>query len=458
LKWGLLAAVVAVSGLAVVWDAHLKQAPHWGYCSTEARWMAAADGPRFWEALTRSELGEAVGQDLAQWTHRAELSVRLATGVRPTPARWRTWLSGRMLASGYGGQWGLCVRPGLLARAADLFNSLFGGGVNESGLRRFGDYYYTWREGFLLVSPWPEYLRQTSGGLETRLAEAPGPQSLYFAWRGARSGHVLIQAAEGLPFSGRIEAKLDTCGSPVPAASVWPGEPILVVSGCDARAVMGYAGEIVTALPSGPVLDLTRRIAMLVGQTWGVGRITMPAPPRAFSAAWLGLDVSQTLPVPELGLLWAGRGEALDRHPLWPLATEAGPLPFAWNGRPGWVAPILSEKLSLCLTERGEWWVASSQEPVMNRVLEGPEPDAGVDADLMVALDWRALSRVLTPLLRQAAALELLPEMNVRDVEHELIPFTQAIGRCGRCRFDARGTGSELTFDGFLADTREAAP
>jgi hypothetical protein len=94
----------------------------------------------------------------------------------------------------------------------------------------------------------------------------------------------------------------------------------------------------------------------------------------------------------------------------------------------------------------------------MNRVLEGPEPDAGVDADLMVALDWRALSRVLTPLLRQAAALELLPEMNVRDVEHELIPFTQAIGRCGRCRFDARGTGSELTFDGFLADTREAAP
>ena len=125
----LILAVVLI--VAFVWlDGRVKrQASGVGFCPEDATWIAATDDfGAFWEGVGRTQAVERLRQDwprpLAGW----ELAVRQATGIRPTPDRWRLWMGQPLLAAGSPDGKGLCVYPGLLLRGASSLHRLFSEG------------------------------------------------------------------------------------------------------------------------------------------------------------------------------------------------------------------------------------------------------------------------------------------------------------------------------------------
>jgi len=460
--WGLLFLVAALYGGWWAADRYLERAPHAGFCPAGYQWAVfLPDLPAFWRQVQRQPVAASAAQEAPQWLHRAELAVRAGTGVRPTPARWRTWLGGQALLAGQGAQWCLCVRPGVLARCADFVNRLVGGGTETGGIYRFGELYYRWRDGYLLVSPAMESISLALTSEPFHPATSLGSDMAYLAWNGPASGYAQIRAAEGFPFSGFLQGTFHPCGEPVPGPGSWPGKPLFVISGCNGESLLQAAGLAFASLPSTPVADLLRRGGALIRQRWGLERLLAPGEahgPRSFSLACFDAEVSEALLLPEWALALTDHNQSFENHPLWPMISEAGPLPFIWNGHDGWAAPVLGEELTLCITEKEGWWIVSSREPLMARILEPLSLKEAPESSFLMYIDWKLLGETLVSALRQAASLELIPRMNLKDVDSELVPLARLLSACHWFTLNAQIQEDGALLQGFLTGSGEPLP
>ena len=454
-----VAAFVVCVALGAV-DRQWKAAPHPGYCPEDATWVVQArDFPLFWDALKRLDVARTVGERLPREVHAVELAVRQAAGVRPTPARWRVWFGARFLCAGKRGQWGFCVRPGLLARAADYANRIAGASHPEGDVRRYGRFHYAWREGYLIVSPSRDYVFGALAAPVSSGGGAVSSDSLRVQWRAPCAGEILVHASEGLPVSGRLSVAVSGSGEDLLSARIWPDRPMLVVAG---RAWEDWVKLLSGVAPVFAETQGFRALRHFGTPLWQAWRLPPPqtggdADVREFSLALAGVDVSETLPIPEFALALRAEGpiSALESHPLYPLAEAAEPLPYAWREQPGVIAPLLGEKLSLCLAADGAYWLATTQEPLMQKIVGRLEEGPGTRADLVLHVDWEKTAEAGAALLRRAAQLELFPRMDARKAEQKLIPFTQALASMGTLDLQGRGHGDHLRFSGFLARAGE---
>jgi len=459
--FGWFALVVVLAGywgLAAL-DRGLKIPRHPGFSPANAAWVCTApDLPQFWRRLGQAEPAAGVAEELPQWVHKCDLAVRQATGIRPTPSRWQIWMGSQVLASGGQGRWGLCVRPGVLLRLAHTANRLVPWTHGPAGLSRYGEFYYGWRDGYLLASKWPQYVQDALGAP----AYAPPPQdaadALTLAWSGPRAGHLRVHAADGLPLTGSIAAGIAAREHPLHLPEAWPEPPLAVAAVNRWQDLAEILGALGALLPSLPAVAPLQDVAQSLCTTWGFAALPpdWDASLEECAVALLAIDTTETTPVPEMAVVW--RGGPVSTHPWQTLVDHTHALPYVWNTWAGHVLPVLGEKATLCLARDDRYWVAASQEPVMDRLLGRWTEARAVQADLSVRVNWEQAGQAAGALLRRAAQLELVPRMNAREAEGALAPVAHAISTLGRLEIDGHAERGALVFDGFLARHKETPP
>ena len=68
----------------------------------------------------------------------------------------------------------------------------------------------------------------------------------------------------------------------------------------------------------------------------------------------------------------------------------------------------------------------------------------------MLQLNWQAVGRKAEELLRRAGELELIPEMNVQEVDAYVSKYARSVARLGRLQIVGNATEGGLAFTGTL--------
>jgi len=451
--YGLLTALILYFALAAA-DQALKRAPHPGYCPEAAKWLAwTPDLPALWFGTAQSDLAEALSE-IPAWTHSAELAIRQATGIRPTALRCRVWLGPSLLIAGGGGRWGGCIHPGILLRVAPALNRLCGQ-PPEDQIYQYGDFYYAWRDGFLIVSRWPEYVQETLAAPPCEQAPGPVPAGgVRVMWQGALAGNLVAQAAAP-QVTGSVLANLPVVQDYLQLPDAWPERPLLAVAGARWRDLRPAAAEL---LAGSGIADIWKHHIEPLLAVWNLGRLPKDwdLSQKEFAWALLGVDTSEVLPVPEMALVI--RDPAARAHPWQDVTAGAPVIPFAWNDRAGCIMPVWGEKVSLCLAGEAPLWLAVSQEPLMDRLLGRIEPRPALGKSLSVRVDWPRMAAVAEILVRRASQYELLPGVNTRDVDRDWIPILRALARLGLLDLDAHMESGRLYFTAAVKPAEDYSP
>lgn len=460
---GWLAAVALLTALALA-DLVLARGPV-AYCPEDARWVVtAADFPAFYRDLLETDLAKAVNDEAPEHYAEWQLAVRQATGIRPTPLRWRVWLGPRLVAAASDDGWGACVRPGIILRVAD---SLRGLGGWRPAVRQFGPYYYAWRDGALIFSKSEKYVLASFEAEPFDPPRLPMTSEVWaFESRAARSAvcirpgrHIYVTGwlETGAPDPDLLSPDLDLL--PEDAAIAWVAAP-------DMQSLRDFAGAVYavadrhTRMSQRPSFKLVTNLLQKAAKPWKFDALP-PDWDRQLAGCLLVLldvDDSEPLPVPEVGLIFDAKGEALGSHPLEPLTANGPAMPYEWDGRPGVVAPRAGEKAALCLTSMGSFWLAASQEPAMTRLLRAiqkpREPVMEVIGRFaIVAVNWSKVAGKTESLARQAAKIELLPSLNTADFEKTAVPLLRVLHGLGSARLHfspSKEDGRRLEFHGAL--------
>lgn len=447
-------------------DAWLKNTSDPGYCPDDAVWTLATDDlPGLYAALGDCDFAEAALPELRKPLADLARHIRLATGIRPTPLRCRVWLGSKFVAAFSEEGIGFCVHPGLLMRVADLYRHAIQRVPTEEGVRQFGSLCYGWRDGFLVVSASPSYVRASLLDAAKPGIEPPtGRREIRLTWAGSK-GALHVRAENGLPAEGWIEGQLDarrTSGLSLPES--WPEPPLISVGVSrwpDLKLIGGMAqAGLKTAAPY--VFDEeTREHLALMAARWAEyfsTHVDMDALPEGWdrsvdecALAVCDVDTDETIPVPELALILRSAEPAFGPHPFLKALPADSAIPHEWNGRPGTVIPWFGEELMLCLATRDQDRLLTTQEPLMAELIAAKGTGAPREADMAITLNWAKLGRCAEALLTKAAEFELIPRMNQKDVAREWMPYVRAAARLGTLDLDATSQEGRILFGGFLA-------
>jgi hypothetical protein len=199
--------------------------------------------------------------------------------------------------------------------------------------------------------------------------------------------------------------------------------------------------------------DIATGVAGVVWRAWD---LEMPSERRGmetaeFSMALLRLDTASALPIPELGcIMRPAEPQRNTEHPFHEVLASMDPVDYAWDGRPGAIATVLGEEVALCLCEDRGRWLATTRESAMAEMLEHGASAPPVDADAVLAVNWRELGGVLGALLQKCGRLQLLPEMNAQEVDAYLGKYARSMAQLGNLRITGKITKVGLMFSGTL--------
>lgn len=462
--WLVLLSLPLALALLASWDLRLKSGPDTAILPAGCVWtIAAPDFPLFWARLAQSRPGLAFQDAFPMRVHAAELDVRLATGVRPTPGRWRAWMGSKFAAGYFEGAAGICVRPGLLLRTAGWFARVLGRSTEENGIFCYGEYCYAWRDGLLIVSESAGFIR---AALESAPVTAPRlePAELEIAWPGEQGGKLRIRAEDGLPVSGSVPGTLTARTEGLTLTSTLPGTSLFSVATTKPSEAFQLFGAVWaaarpychSAAPGFTVL--AERLSSHLERAWQWDRLgrAWDFPIAEFAFALTGISRESTLPVPVVAAVFRPVRSGPGAHPLMPLLGGEAPLLYEWNGAPGWARSMLGREWTLCLASMPKVWIAASQEREMRRItgdlIDGPAREA----DLVLRADWARAAPEVAALLSEAADYELLPEMNARDAAPWIDACKQFLGAAGVTTLDAWARGGRLEFRGWLCGDGEA--
>lgn len=440
------------------------------FCPEDADWIVTTpDFPRFFKNASATDLARALNDEAPRYYADWQLAVRRDTGIRPTPLRWRVWLGREFLAAVSSDGWGACVRPGFMLRAVDTLCGLRGW---RPAVRRFGPYYYAWRDGALIFSRSEKYVLASLDAQPFNPPHARMTNDLWvFESRACRSA-VRFFPKTNINITCWLEGGPITPRQTSPTLCDWPSGVTTAWATASRPADLRILAEAVSAIivrhtefSTRPWFVSLQQFAGQAAAPWAFQ--TLPADWDAhvveFALVLFDIDVSEPIPVPEVGAVLRGKQEVLGQHPFEPLAAAGPLLPYEWDGQPGLIAPRQGEKAAMCLSSQGRDWLVASQEPVMARLLralrQAPQPknDCGEHAaDAVTAIDWARAAKQAQSLARKWADLELFPRMNGEDVNEELIPLLRALERLGGARLYWAQEDARLVCRGAL--TGEAGP
>lgn len=429
-------AAIILFAFAVTWgvDRRLKSASITGYAPGDAQWTIAADDVDvFLRLLTDTRLLGRVQEPLRTPFREFALAVRQHIGVRPTPDRWKRLFGGRFVAARNGAGIGFCFRPGLFLRALEQFqadNDVFRGGGK---LRRRGEFFYAWREGFLIVSRSPELVLSMLDG--PSVGPSGAEDCLVITNYGLTPWEAVIEAGEGLPIRGFIEMAGGVSGALfVPKALT--DEAILAVTAADPTVVADLWTRLLLLFPAGEFL--TRALE----EAGNPFRPYLGQEARCVTAALVGVDTAEPFPVPEVVMVNMDA-----RAP----AKPPDAAPYEWSGYWGWMQPLAGEKLTLCVAESGQHTYLTSRSSLMSRYVVSPAAWGSAEGDLHVQISWRRAASVARELLAAAGEYDLTGEWNAEEAQRWLGPFLDAAEELGVLELVARRDAHRLAFSGHVA-------
>jgi hypothetical protein len=434
----MLAVLIAV-------DARIKHAPFPGFVPENSSWVAASrDLPQLWERAGAAECMAASRDDLRAELNDLTLAVYKLSGIRPTPLRWRAWLGNSFVGAVSGEDAGICVKPGLLLRAR---LALARHPRLQDGAYVFGNYYYAWREGFLIAGTSSAFVKDALRAAPLELENLNGP-GLTIELRRDPRFLVKLEPRESLMVTGYLSADISKRQGPLELAAL--GDNLAVADAStpqDLIALLSPVGKLAQfAFP---------RLEKAVGKTLVpvFDRWRIPPLPKNYargitetSAFLADLKIDHSLPVPCGGLIMRGNGQYAT-HPLDALAGQHA-LPYEWRGTPGRIVPWLGEEASLCLARWNKDWLVTTQEQLMAKII-GEYPRETVPADAFLAVDLERAAKRAGTLLQKAGDMELIPWMNGQDAVNAYGARLKALGDLGRLQLVFnRDTEGRINFKG----------
>jgi hypothetical protein len=446
---------IVVAMLAV--DSYLKNAPHLGYYPSDATWVAYTNETgKFWQALNTTDFAARLRRDghtpLQQW----ESDTRASMGLQSTSVRWSSWIGRPLVAAGGDDGVGVCLRPGLLLRTAELVGRALGTVSESNGISRYGDWFFAWRDGYLLASHSVSAvvsLRESSSIIEHRSLSESGTAGL--RWRADRDGEIMLSPEDGLPLRGWIAAPSAKPEEARAAASLNRSEfrspglaayltntPILTLSGTVSESLTEFIRYGLTRLPASElVYPILQESADALPTGWAE-----PGIPFAF--ALTHVDTSEGLAIPEMAYLRPLRSPAHTGFP------HPGALKQEWGAFTGWIQPRVGEKLSLCAAAYDLIQLLTSQESLMAELaaaLTKSDAVVGRGGELNMTLYWEPCSELIGELLLSAADRELIRRRNREDVKARYLPYVEMLSSLGALQLEGVFKESRLEFSGYVA-------
>ncbi|MCC6487071.1 MAG: hypothetical protein IT364_06185 [Candidatus Hydrogenedentes bacterium] len=458
----LLAFVVLLVILVWLDQRTLAAAPVHGIRPQGAAWvLSTADFPGFWRRLAQGDVFQRMRKDWPRPQGAFELAMRLDTGVRPTPLRWRVWLGKRFTLAESQGEVGLCVFPGILLRTVDWSARIIGHQPDSDGIAIYGPYHYAWRDGFLIASRSRDYVMNCLVNGDAGPLRSGSDGELAFQWTGDHEGYMRTLPGPGLRVEGRVHMSLTDGEGPLSLTNAWPHSPVLSITARATDDLLSVAAVVQDAADSLPAWAAQEQLLSTALSRWDTSLLPENWDAGVHHAAFALLDVSveDTLPIPDAALVLRGGAASGATHPLAPLASGHASIPYEWEGQPGLYIPWLGEQLSPCLGRSGRDWIVTLNEPSMAALAGSlsPGPAETADVDLAVRMSWEKAGKAAQGIARSIAYNSLLPRMNAEETRRALPPKIDALSRLGALHINARAEGEWLSFDGNLCDPAKRA-
>ena len=444
-RWlAVLGLAVLAFGLVAI-DVALKTSSSRGYLPESAKWVAVSDDfGAFWQGVEEADVFRRVAAKSGYPLQSAILSARKAMGIRLTPARWDRWFGKGLLAAQSDEGIGLCLRPGLLMRCWDLAFRGAGEATDLRGVRKHGGIAYGWRDGFLVLSRYPEYVA-ASLNASSALDSAPlPPRTLSVAGAGDSGFRIVVTSTDGFPIEGTLPFTWTAREEPLSLGGVWQERPLLSISGSKLGDFTRLVRDLTERLPVNEIVQtLYSEIERVVPDGLVSGE-------DQFSLGVMDVAISGAMPIPLIALVVKDPAP-LDAHEFLESA-----FPYEWNGVPGSLFPLFGEEFAIALQDVPPLRLIASQESLLARAFGEVDRSSTKKVDFMMRLDWARFTEVFQRWILNAADEELLPRLNRTDVNELIVPYLEMLLEAGELRIEGESVEAGISFEGFLAYRAES--
>jgi len=426
-----------------------------GFCpATADAIIYSSDFGHFWAEALNTEQVQRIRTDWVRAGSDIELKIHNLTGVRPTPSRWRLWMGRRFLASSTPQGYGVCTYPGLLMRCASTLHGWMTDPVDASGVRAYGDLYFAWRDGFLIASLDPEYVRASLQSDPVAMKPGLPPRAIVFESLVDPIVLLEVHAEDEFPVYGRLPSTVSARSAPMTLPNAWRSPPM---AACSATAWEDIASLLTVA--DGALSHSARWRAIRSAGSELFATWELNSPPPAWqddrldhcSLVLEGFDIAD-VPYPELAFVVRSTLPATGTHPLaGVLPSDVDGIPYEWGGYPGMLYPMVGAQWAPCLGHDGRDWLGASRERVMRDLVENLGDGLPVVADFTLQVDWEQVSTALVKILTRVEHLELVPEMDRDEVRATLFPIALALRHLGRTEILGAHVDGTNTIEGRLA-------
>ena len=436
LRGALALLVLALVLAAYLVDRHLKAWPGTGFTLTDSLNAGSSNLPALWEHLLQTDAGAGVSKALSREIADLERDVRIATGIRPTPARWSLWLGERMVYSQRDTYKLLCLRPGVLLRAALAL------GVAPKGNDAL-PIDYAWHEGYLLVSLGQRETAPLAPATEVPAAAFDAPD-LYVRLPepgGAISMHLL--AVEDLP----VILSGPSLEGPAPSAAARMSLP----DDADKALV-----DVFVDSRGRGVLKALRRAAEHFNLLPAVDFSLEPPVPAPLTASlpwerialehWTLFDVQPDhgKAILHLGHSLCLKDQAWGRHPyeidaVYPPISR---IPYEWDTVPGFLLPILGRDYTFGCANQGAWAHMANPPEYLPELLVQSGAHTDVPPAFRIRVNWDRVAAAYGAWHR-ALRVDVPESTSVFDQERTLSTRVDALRALGETLLEMHLAGDD---------------
>ncbi|MBX7257477.1 MAG: hypothetical protein K1Y02_14025 [Candidatus Hydrogenedentes bacterium] len=414
--------------------------------------FSTADFPAYWTSLEQSDLMKRLAADWPRPQAAAELSARLSTGIRPTPTRWKLWLGYRLAVSQTPDGIGISAYPGWLLRFVDNLSIFLLRKRDAEGIAQYKDWYYTWREGFLIASTSRAYVVSCKTHPDPTPLQCRADGAPVFEWTGSSEGQIRFLPGDGFPIEGSIKVPVSDGATPITLSRAYPQPPALCITARDTATLQSMGAILANTLKRFDAWNWTTQFASTYARQSGISTdlFSFPTGAEQVSLALVSIDTSHTLPVPMFAV--AARGSGATQILPTDVPVPAPSVSYEWNGFLGNMVPLLGSQMSLYTCVANDDFLMANSEPIMSdlagRLALGPAENG--DVDVVISADWKMMAKVLTSLAQFAGEYELLPRLNADDVRYTVLPKFTGLSKLGTMTLSGRSNKGRIDFTGLL--------